>query len=192
MKRTRKPAPQSVRPALASARAGARANGKPRMKRTPTSKGNATTLSGAAATEPSPTLRAMASVPMSVRWGDLDAFNHVNNATFLVYAQEARLAWLANLEGVWFDETMMPVVAAAQINFRRQLAWPAQVTVEIAAKRIGTSSVTIAHRIVAATDHDCVYADGEVVMVWIEPASGRSMPLPAAIRAACESGSPPA
>ena len=141
-----------------------------------------------AAPTPSPiepaTPRAMARVPMSVRWGDLDAFNHVNNATFLVYAQEARLAWLAEVKGSWFDETMMPVVAAAQVNFRRQLAWPAQIVVELAARRVGNSSLTIAHRIVAADDASCVYADGEVVMVWINPATGASVPLPEAIRAA--------
>jgi len=129
----------------------------------------------------------MARVAMTVRWGDLDAFNHVNNATFLVYAQEARLAWLAGVDGPWFDETMMPVVAAAQVNFRRQLAWPGRIAVELATKRLGTSSVTIAHRIVADDDADCVYADGEVVMVWIDPANGRSVPLPPAIRAACQS-----
>ncbi len=127
-----------------------------------------------------------ARVPMDVRWGDLDAFNHVNNATFLVYAQEARLAWLANVKGSWFNEAMMPVVAAAQMNFRRQLAWPARIAVELAATRIGTSSLTIAHRIVDASNTDCVYADGDVVMVWIDPASGRSVPLPASIREACE------
>lgn len=129
---------------------------------------------------------AMVSVPMDVRWGDLDAFNHVNNATFLVYAQEARLAWLGGIDGTWFDETMMPVVAAAQINFRRQLAWPAQIMVELAATRVGTSSLTIAHRIVSAGDRAVVYADGDVVMVWVDPASGRPVPLPAAIRAASQ------
>ena len=129
----------------------------------------------------------MARVAMTVRWGDLDAFNHVNNATFLVYAQEARLAWLAGVDGPWFDETMMPVVAAAQVNFRRQLAWPGRIAVELATKRLGNSSVTITHRIVADDDPHCVYADGEVVMVWIDPASGRSVPLPPAIRAACQS-----
>ncbi|HEY0178852.1 MAG TPA: thioesterase family protein [Dokdonella sp.] len=129
----------------------------------------------------------LASVPVSVRWGDLDAFNHVNNATFLVYAQEARLAWLAGVEGIWFDETMMPVVAAAQVNYRRQLAWPAEIVVELDAKRLGQSSLTLAHRVVAARDRTTVYADGEVVMVWIDPASGRSVPLPDAIRAACQS-----
>jgi acyl-CoA thioester hydrolase len=131
-------------------------------------------------------LQPLARVPMTVRWGDLDAFNHVNNATFLVYAQEARLAWLAGIDGPWFDESMMPVVAAAQVNFRRQLAWPGRIVIELATSRVGTSSVTIMHRIVAEDDTDCVYADGEVVMVWIDPASGRSVPLPPAIRAACQ------
>lgn len=127
----------------------------------------------------------MARIPMTVRWADLDAFNHVNNATFLVYAQEARLAWLAEVKGTWFDDSMMPVVAAAQLNFRRQLAWPAQIVVELAATRIGTSSLTITHRIVAAGDPECVHADGEVVMVWVDPVSGRPVSLPAAIRSAC-------
>lgn len=127
----------------------------------------------------------MASVPLAVRWGDLDAFNHVNNAAFLVYVQEARLVWLAAIDGTWFDETMMPVVAAATMNYRRQLTWPADVVIELAATRMGNSSLTIAHRVVAAGDRDCVFADGDVVMVWIDPSSGRSVPLPTAIRFAC-------
>ena len=129
-------------------------------------------------------------VPLSVRWRDLDAFNHVNNATFLVYAQEARLAWLAGVEGTWFDATMMPVVAAAQVNYRRQLAWPATIEVELAVVRLGRSSLIIAHRIVDAGDAACVYADGEVVMVWVDPANGASVPLPEAIRAACTVAAP--
>jgi acyl-CoA thioester hydrolase len=149
----------------------------------------------AATPEPAPaptvtesqTPRTLARIPMPVRWGDLDAFNHVNNATFLVYAQEARLAWLADVDGTWFDETMMPVVAAAQINFRRQLAWPAQIVVELGVKRIGNASLTITHCIVAAENAGQIYADGEVVMVWVDPGSGRSVPLPEAIRSACQS-----
>lgn len=134
---------------------------------------------------PATTSHLLARVPVAVRWGDLDAFNHVNNAAFLVYAQEARLEWLAGIGGSWFDENAMPVVAAAHVNYRRQLAWPARIVVELAATRVGNSSVTITHRIVAEDDPGCLYADGEVVMVWIDPASGRSVPLPDAIRAAC-------
>lgn len=146
------------------------------------SKRGATTPAGA------PTPRLLARVPVPVRWGDLDAFNHVNNAAFLVYAQEARLEWLAGIDGQWFDESAMPVVAAAHVNYRRQLAWPARIVVELEATRIGTTSVTIAHRIVADGDPACVHADGEVVMVWIDPAAGTPVPLPDAIRLACQSG----
>ncbi len=137
-----------------------------------------------AAADPPRAATPMAQVPMQVRWGDLDAFNHVNNATFLVYAQEARLAWLAGVEGTWFDETMMPVVAAAHMNYRRQLAWPAAIVVELAATRVGSSSVTIAHRVLAAGDETCLYADGDVVMVWVDPERGTPVPLPDAIRRA--------
>ncbi|HEY6941408.1 thioesterase family protein [Dokdonella sp.] len=144
-------------------------------------------MTGIDADAVAPAAPVLARVPMEVRWGDLDAFNHVNNAAFLVYAQEARLAWLAGIEGAWFDETMMPVVAAAQVNYRRQLAWPARIAVELAAIRLGTSSLTISHRIVDEHDATVAYADGEVVMVWIDPASGRSVPLPRAIRSACQS-----
>lgn len=129
----------------------------------------------------------VARVPISVRWGDLDAFDHVNNAAFLVYVQEARIIWLSQLGAQLRDDAKMPVVAAASLNFRRQLGWPARVVVELSIARLGNSSLTIAHRIVDEDDVSCVYADGEAVMVWIDPASGRSIPLPDAVRAAIQS-----
>jgi len=129
----------------------------------------------------------VARVPISVRWGDLDAFDHVNNAAFLVYVQEARIVWLSRLGTQLRDDAKMPVVAAASLNFRRQLGWPAQIVVELSIARVGNSSLTIAHRIVDEDDASCVYADGETVMVWIDPASGRSIALPEAVRAAVQS-----
>ncbi len=126
----------------------------------------------------------VARVPISVRWGDLDAFDHVNNAAFLVYVQEARIVWLNRLGAQLRDDAKMPVVAAASLNFRRQLGWPARIIVELSIARVGNSSLTIAHRIVDEDDATCVYADGEAVMVWIDPASGRSIALPDAVRAA--------
>lgn len=128
--------------------------------------------------KPQPVVR----IPVEVRWGDLDAFGHVNNAAFLVYAQEARVIWLSSLGPQMRDETRMPVVAAVNCNFRRQLGWPARVVVELSIARLGNTSATIAHQIVDAADATCVYADGETVMVWIDPASGRSIAMPNAVR----------
>ncbi|MBN8895340.1 MAG: acyl-CoA thioesterase [Rhodanobacter sp.] len=123
---------------------------------------------------------------IGVRWRDLDAFNHVNNSNYLTYLEEARLQWLSHVPGPWFDEHAMPVMAASQVNYRRPIAWPAQLQVQLFCERMGNSSMTIAHRMIDAERADTLYCDGNVVMVWMDPATGKPVPLPEAIRRAVE------
>jgi acyl-CoA thioester hydrolase len=120
--------------------------------------------------------------PISIRWRDLDAFNHVNNSTYLTYLEEARVQWLQRLPGSWSDEHAMPVMAASQLNYRLPIAWPGEVHVQLYCARLGNSSMTVAHRIVDAADRAKLYCDGHVVMVWMDPASGKSVALPQALR----------
>jgi acyl-CoA thioester hydrolase len=122
--------------------------------------------------------------PIGVRWRDLDAFNHVNNANYLTYLEEARLQWLQHVPG-WFNEHSMPVLAASEVNYRRPIEWPAQLHVQLFCERLGNSSITLAHRIVDAND-DALYSDGKVVLVWMDPATGKPVPLPPSIRDAAE------
>ena len=84
---------------------------------------------------------------LGVRWRDLDAFNHVNNANYLTYLEEARLQWLQHVRD-WFSEDAMPVLAASELQYRRPIAWPASLHIELRCTRLGNSSMTIAHRIV--------------------------------------------
>ena len=134
---------------------------------------------------PASALRKLAEVPITLRWRDLDAFNHVNNSTFLTYLEEARLHWLAQLFESWDHGAATPIMAATQLNYRRQLNWPGEILVQLFCERLGNTSLTIAHRIVDAKDGTVVYLDGNVVMVWIDPANGRPVPLPDEIRATC-------
>jgi acyl-CoA thioester hydrolase len=78
----------------------------------------------------------------------------------------------------------MPVLAASELNYRLPIEWPAQLHVQLYGKRVGNSSLTLAHRIVDAADGNRVYCDGHVVMVWMNPATGKPVPLPATIRKA--------
>lgn len=121
---------------------------------------------------------------ISVRWRDLDTYNHVNNSVFLSYLEEARLIWLLSLQGEWKTETSAPVIASSQLDFRRQLEWPGEVVVETWLDRLGNSSLGLGSRIVSS-DGNTVYCDALVVLVWINPTSGKSIPLPTAIRDAC-------
>lgn len=120
---------------------------------------------------------------IGVRWRDLDAFNHVNNSNYLTYLEEARLQWLQQVPD-WFSEESMPVLAASDLQYRRPIEWPASLHVELRCSRLGTSSMTLTHRIVDANDAGRLYCEGHVVLVWMNPATGKPTPLPATIRAA--------
>jgi acyl-CoA thioester hydrolase len=124
---------------------------------------------------------------ISVRWRDLDAFNHVNNSSYLTFLEESRLQWLQQLKGDWMSDHAMPVMAASQINYRLPIEWPAQLHVELYCTRLGNSSMTIGHRIVDASDKNKLYCDGHVVMVWMDPATGKSVSLPQPIKDAAAS-----
>ncbi|MDQ3510894.1 MAG: acyl-CoA thioesterase [Pseudomonadota bacterium] len=124
-------------------------------------------------------------MPLSVRWRDLDAFNHVNNSQYLSFLEEARLHWMTALPGQGLGGDVAPVVAAATLNYRRPIGWPAQVMIELFVERLGNTSVTVGHRITDAADSSVLYCDGHVVLVWIARQNGRAAPLPEGVRESC-------
>ena len=125
---------------------------------------------------------------LDVRWGDLDAFNHVNNAVYLDYIQEARLRWLVTLDDGWHDADIHPVVVNTTCNYRGAIVWPARLRIELGIERVGDTSATMSHRIVDANTPDLLYSDGHVVMVWISRATGRPVSLPDVVRAGMAAG----
>jgi len=120
-----------------------------------------------------------------VRWRDMDAFDHVNNASYLGYIEEARVRWFSSLSADWAGEAAAPILAAVTLNYRRPITWPETVRVELLVERIGNKSLTLGHRIVAASDTGELYCDGNTVLVWVNR-EGQSVPLPGPVRAACE------
>ena len=137
---------------------------------------------GRIAAEPEPRVSVFVA-RLAVRWHDLDTFNHVNNSTYLTYLEESRLQWMLTLPD-WYSASAMPVLAASVLNYRRPIAWPATLHVHLYCTRLGNTSITLSHRIVDADDDTRLYCDGHVVMAWMDPANGRSVSLPASVRAA--------
>jgi acyl-CoA thioester hydrolase len=131
-----------------------------------------------------PPLSSVYRMQAEVRWRDMDAFNHVNNAAFLGYVEEARVRWFKSLSADWAGESAAPIMAAVQMNYRRPIGWPETLVVELIAERIGNKSLTLAHRISSATEEGVVYADGNTVLVWVDR-GGQSVLLPETVRAAC-------
>ena len=130
---------------------------------------------------PEATSPALFRLPIAPRWRDLDAFNHVNNSSFLTYLEEARIQWFASLAEPWVTDAVAPLLAAVHLNYRLPVSYPARIVVELFAERAGNTSITIGHRIVSA-DGTQLHADGNVVMVWIDRTSGKPVPLPDVVR----------
>jgi len=139
--------------------------------------------SGTAAAQQDTALAPLFVATIEVRWRDLDAFNHVNNSSYLTYLEESRLQWLQQVCD-WFSAESTPVLAASELNYRLPIEWPARLHVQLRCERLGNSSMTMAHRIVDANDANRLYSDGRVVMVWLNPATGKPVPLPPTIREA--------
>lgn len=111
---------------------------------------------------------------MDVRWRELDALGHVNNAQFLSYVEETRVQWFNTMQDIWQHPDCSPVVAAIHVDFRQPLHWPERIQVELFAVKRGGKSVTIGHRITAADANQKVYAEGYTVLVWVDR-DGRSV-----------------
>ncbi len=70
------------------------------------------------------------------------------------------------------------MVAAAHVNYRRPIGWPIEIVVELFVRTPGNDQLTIGHRVVDADSGAVLYADGNVVMVWIDKQDGTAAPLP--------------
>ena len=101
-----------------------------------------------------------------VRWGDLDAFGHVNNSTYLIFAQEARYAWSKMLE---------MVVARAEVDFIAPIyTGDIYIDVEIWVNKIGTSSFGVTYEM---KNGDELLAVVKTVQVTVSMDTKKSRPI---------------
>ncbi|MEM7053670.1 MAG: thioesterase family protein [Pseudomonadota bacterium] len=126
------------------------------------------------------------SIELDVRWGDMDAFGHVNNAAYLSYLEQVRTLWLKHVGCGLNDFDSGPVVANINLNYRQVLNWPERLKVTLRPESPGRSSMKLHSEILAVAEEKgarpMLYADGTVTIVWIDKKTGESVPLPSAIR----------
>lgn len=126
---------------------------------------------------------------IEIRWRDLDAYGHVNNAVYLNYLEEARDAWVQAALGPAAD-TWDFVLARVAIDFKRELTLEDRVVlVRCRLGSVGRSSVRTREEVV--TLDGAVSAVSESVLVPRDPGSGRSRPLTQQERAALEGSTTP-
>lgn len=121
---------------------------------------------------------------IEVRWGDMDALGHVNNAVYFRYLEQARISWMTQLRPDIFQGEEGPILVAARCHFMRPIVYPATLSVSCVAGELKRSSFPIFHEITLANDPTVKFAEGEVTIVWVNYQLGKSVPLPDWIREA--------
>lgn len=114
-----------------------------------------------------------------IRYGDLDAQGHVNNARYLTFVEHARLVYLQEL-GLWngidFDDLGL-IVADAHVAYRTPILLGQTVRACVWVSRMGNKSLDFQYRLEDANGGQ-VFADAETVMVAYDYRSLRSIPIP--------------
>jgi acyl-CoA thioester hydrolase len=114
------------------------------------------------------------SVTIPVAWGEMDAFEHVNNVAYARWVETARVAYFTRL-GLMCPrrkDGVGPILARIAIDYGRPVSFPDTVRVDATVRRIGKSSLALSYRIFSE-EQQAEVATGEDVIVVFDYASGK-------------------
>ena len=114
--------------------------------------------------------------PIQVRWRDIDAKSHVNNAVVVSFLETARTELWRRRFGGGIDIPF--VVARLEVEFRRQLTIDDEVRVGLWIEDLRGASYTFVYRIEAGGEHA---VDARTVMAHVGP-TGRPTRMPPQLR----------
>ena len=115
----------------------------------------------------------------TVRFRDLDAKGHVNNAVYLTYMESARIAFFVNVGAITGVDDLSIIVARIEIDFRAPLELDETVEIGVRAARFGTKSFDLEYELRAGGR---LVAEATSVCVGYDYASGETVPIPEAWR----------
>ena len=114
---------------------------------------------------------------LQIRWADLDAFRHINNAAYLVYMQEARADFTWYSRKIKGEQPMLHdmVVARAEVDFIAPIHdVDIPLDVEIYVEKIGNSSFVMVYEMSQA---GTLRAKGKTVQVGVDLETEKARPL---------------
>ncbi len=127
----------------------------------------------------------MSTLRFPLRWGEMDALGHINNAQYLRYFEESRTAW-GEAVGIHLDGKQEGMILLkATLTYQQQLSYPADIEVVLYAGAIGRTSFHMVNTL-CVLGCDTPVALGEFVLVWFDYLGGKPMPVPVALRAVLE------
>ena len=118
-----------------------------------------------------------------IRWGDMDAMGHVNNAVYFRSLETVRIEWLHRAGGAPDPAGSGPVIVNAFCNFIRQLEYPGEVLAKHYVANPGRTSFDTFITLERTDQPGLIHANGGATTVWIDFPRRKAVPLPDWLRA---------
>lgn len=130
----------------------------------------------------------MHTLKIKVRGYHLDMYQHVNNARYLEFLEEARWSYVESKLDLqeWMKNGLGFVVVNININYRKPAGLNQVLVIQSKMAKISHKSSTIKQEIYLEGS-DTLIADAEVTFVVINMKSGMAVPLDSKIRQVMES-----
>jgi acyl-CoA thioester hydrolase len=113
-----------------------------------------------------------------IRWGDMDAMGHVNNASYFRYLETVRIDWMYSIGCVPDPKGEGPVIVNAFCNFYKQLEYPGDVLVKMYASDPGRTTFETWGTMERADEPGVIYAAGGATTIWVDFPSQKAASLP--------------
>lgn len=120
-------------------------------------------------------------ITIPIQWGDQDAFGHVNNIHFLRWFESARIEYLRQCNARISNESVGPILASVNCDYRKQVLFPDEVIVSATVNKIGDSSITIQHYM-WSRQQSALVAEGQSIVVMFDYQAQKTVPVSDEIR----------
>jgi len=119
--------------------------------------------------------------PIEVRFRDLDALGHVNNAVYLTYLESARIAYWMHVTRRSGLDALDMILARVEIDYRSPLSYGEAVDVTVRCASMRRSSFVLEF---TATERAAgrLVAEARKVLVHYDYSAARSLALPGELR----------
>jgi len=118
--------------------------------------------------------------PIQIRFSDIDAMGHLNNAIYLTYFEIARVRYLDQIPNIdWDDKRYGLIVAKAEVNFKAPVFLSDTIEVHIRTSHIGIKSFAVEYEMVKvlANGERSIAATGTTIQVAYDYTEHKSVPI---------------
>jgi acyl-CoA thioester hydrolase len=123
-------------------------------------------------------------LPVELRFRDLDAYGHVNNAAYFTLLESARVKFLQQLYPQGLESGPLFLVARAACDFKRPMGLEEGVIVRLRASRFGRSSFYLTYEVLSK--EGTLHAEAETRMVCVDRETHRPTSVPSEFRSLVE------